>query len=87
MPTLISKANAAHKTNKARKPVTNEVPGRCGIRIDTKAATTAMLHQGRYKQTAKLSKIINANETRNFVMFYLFKHLLIGSGKSFFVTS
>lgn len=68
MPTLTSNANTDHKPNKARKPVAKEVAGRCGIRMEIIPATRAMLHQGRYKQAAKLSSIINVKETRNFVM-------------------
>jgi hypothetical protein len=65
---LIYTVKANHKRYNARNPVRKDGNGFCGIRTAITNATIAMLHQGQYKQIAKLSKAVNSIETRNFIL-------------------
>ncbi len=42
-------------------------PAFCGISAATINATIAMLHQGKYKQAAKLNKAVMIMEIKNFI--------------------
>jgi hypothetical protein len=64
---LIQKLNKPHNKRIATNPAKKLTPARCGITRQTINATTAMLHQGKYKHAAKLSKAISIMEIINFI--------------------
>ena len=68
---LIQKQATPHNKNNAINPLTKEVDGDCGITAATKNATTAILHQGKYRHAQKLRSIVKNMEMINFI-FLLF---------------
>ena len=70
---------ANQKINKAIKAVKKALPGFCGISAATIKATTAILHQGKYKQAAKLNKAVSSIDVKNFivVLIYLFLKFIV----------
>ena len=68
---LIQKLNRPHNKNNAKNPVRKLMPAPCGINAATINATIAILHQGKYKQDAKLNNAMRMIDTINF-MFTIF---------------
>lgn len=64
---LIHELNIPHNKKSATKPEINEARWPCGIRTGIIKATIAMLHQGKYKQTRKLKRIMSTVLVRNFM--------------------
>jgi hypothetical protein len=64
-----------HNNRMEMKPVKKDLPGCWGINAATRNATNAILHQGRYRQTATLNNAIRIKEITNFI--HEFKNLKI----------
>ena len=64
---LIASVRMSHRRNNPTKPARNAASGLCGIAMATINAATAMLHQGRYRASAKASIAERSVEMANFM--------------------
>lgn len=65
---LIKKLNAPHNIKSAVKPAKKLLAGACFITAATIHAAIAMLHQGKKRHAAKLSKAVNKTAVKNFIV-------------------